>query len=83
MEWLGWVLIVVVVVVPFALLCYSAVTTGLEIGRKVQPFVDSFLNSLLRSRATPDRELHALRHQTTTAVVKYPKTLSETASTVT
>ena len=44
MEWLGWVLIVVVIVVPFALLCYSAVTTGLEIGRKVQPFVDSFFD---------------------------------------
>ena len=44
MEWFGWILIVVVVVLPFALLCYSAVTTGLEIGRKVQPFVDSFFD---------------------------------------
>lgn len=44
MEWLGWALIVVVVVVPFALLCYSVVKTGLEIGRKVQPFVDSFFD---------------------------------------
>lgn len=42
MEWFGWILIVVMVILPFALLCYSAVTTGLEIGRKVQPFVDSF-----------------------------------------
>ena len=44
MEWFGWILIVVVVVLPFALLCYSAVATGLEIGRKVQPFVDSFFD---------------------------------------
>lgn len=44
MEWFGWILIVVVVVLPFALLCYSAVATGLEIGRKVQPFVDSLFD---------------------------------------
>ena len=79
MEWFGWILIVVVVVVPFVLLCYSAVATGLEIGRRVQPFVDSFLILSLRSRAT-DRELHTLRHQTIKAVVKYPEPLSETAS---
>ena len=41
-DWMGWILVLVIVLLPLALLCYSAVTTGIEIGRKLQPFVDSF-----------------------------------------
>jgi hypothetical protein len=44
MDWMGWILVVVIVLLPLALLCYSAVTTGIEIGRKLQPFVDSFFD---------------------------------------
>ena len=44
MDWIGWILVVVIVLVPLALLCYSAVATGIEIGRKLQPFVDSFFD---------------------------------------
>ena len=47
MEWFGWilgVLFVLFVILSFALLCYIVVATGLEMGRKVQPFVDSFLD---------------------------------------
>ena len=55
MEWFGWILIVVVVVVPLALLCYSAVATGLELGRKVQPFVDFFLDFVATISGHPRR----------------------------
>ena len=44
MDWLGWILVLVIVLLPLALLCYSAVTTAIEIGRKLQPFVDSFFD---------------------------------------
>ena len=43
-DWMGWILVLVIVLLPLALLCYSAITTGIEIGRKLQPFVDSFLD---------------------------------------
>ena len=44
MDWLGWILVLVIVLLPLALLCYSAVATGIEIGQKLQPFVDSFFD---------------------------------------
>jgi len=44
LTWLGWILTFVFVGLPLALLCYSVVTTGFEIGRKAQPFVDSFFD---------------------------------------
>ena len=43
-EWILGVLFVLFVILSFALLCYSVVATGLEIGRKVQPFVDSLFD---------------------------------------
>ena len=33
-----------IALLPLALLCYSAVATGIEIDRKLQPFVDSFFD---------------------------------------
>ena len=44
MDWIGWILVLVIVLLPLALLCYSAVATGIEIGQKLQPFVDSFFD---------------------------------------
>jgi hypothetical protein len=46
MGWSGWILVVVLVLLPLALLVYSGVSTSIEIGRKVQPFVDSFLDAI-------------------------------------
>ena len=46
MGWMGWTLVVVVFVVPLALLCYSGISTGLEIWKKSQPFADSFFDAL-------------------------------------
>ena len=46
MNWIGPTLLVVLVILPLALLCYSGVSTGLEIWRKTQPFADSFFDAL-------------------------------------
>jgi len=46
MGWIGWILVVVIVVLPLGLLCFSAISTSLEIWRKSQPFVDSFFDAL-------------------------------------
>jgi membrane protein involved in colicin uptake len=46
MGWIGWILVVVLVLLPLALLVYSAVSTAIEIGRKGQPFVDSFFDAI-------------------------------------
>ena len=44
MGWVGWTLVTVIFILPLALLCYSAITTSVEISRKSQPFVDSFFD---------------------------------------
>ena len=46
MGWIGWILVVVFFVLPLGLLCFSAVSTSLEIWRKSQPFADSFFDAL-------------------------------------
>ena len=46
MVWIGWILVVVIFILPLALLCFSAVSTSLEIWRKCQPFADSFFDAL-------------------------------------
>ena len=46
MDWLSWILVLVIVLLPLALFCYSAVATGIEIGRKLQPFVDPFFDTV-------------------------------------
>jgi len=44
MGWIGWILVTVLVLMPLALLVYSTVSTGIEIGRKGRPFLESFLD---------------------------------------
>jgi len=46
MVWIGWILVVVIFILPLALLCYSGISTGIEIWRKGQPIVDSFFDAL-------------------------------------
>ena len=46
MGWIGWILVVVIVILPLALLCFSVVSTSLEIWRKSQPFADSLFDDL-------------------------------------
>ena len=45
MAWIGFgVFIAVFVLLPLGLLCYSAIATAIEVGRKGQPFLDSFFD---------------------------------------
>ena len=46
MVWIGWTLVAVIFILPLALLCYSGISTGIEIWRKGQPIVDSFFDAL-------------------------------------
>jgi hypothetical protein len=58
MGWIGWSLVVVVLVLPLALLCYSAVATAIEIDRKGQPYLDSFFAAIafISGYSKPRRE---------------------------
>ena len=55
MGWIGWILAAVLVLMPLALLVYSAVSTGIEFGRKGRPFLESFLDliALISGYARP------------------------------
>jgi len=46
MGWITWILLVVFAILLVAMICYSVIVTGLEMGRRIQPFVDSFFDAL-------------------------------------
>jgi len=46
MGWLGWLLVLVIFILPMGLLCFSVVSTSLEVWKKSQPFADSFFDAL-------------------------------------
>jgi hypothetical protein len=48
MGWLTWILLVVIAILLVAMLCYSVIVTGLEMGRRIQPFANSFFDALYR-----------------------------------
>jgi hypothetical protein len=46
MSWITWAFPLVVVAILLAMLCYSVIVTAIEIGRRIQPFANSFLDAL-------------------------------------
>jgi hypothetical protein len=46
MGWTTWILLVVFAILLVAMLCYSVIVTGLEMGRRIQPFANSFFDAL-------------------------------------
>ena len=46
MGWITSVFLLIVVAIVLAMLSYSVVVTGIEVGRRIQPFANSFLDGL-------------------------------------
>jgi len=46
MGWIKWIFLVVFAILLVAMISYSVIVTVLEMGRRIQPFVDSFLDAL-------------------------------------
>jgi hypothetical protein len=46
MGWITSVFLLIVVAIMLAMLSYSVVVTGIEMGRRIQPFASSFLDAL-------------------------------------
>ena len=58
MAWIGFfVFIAVFVLLPLGLLCYSAIATAIEVGRKGQPVLESFLDviAMISGYSRPSR----------------------------
>jgi len=53
MGWITWILLVVFAILRVAMICYSVIVTGLEMGRRIQPFVNSFLDALYSKMFRP------------------------------
>lgn len=46
MGWITWAFLLVVAAILLAMLCYSIIVTGIEMGRRMQPFANSFFDAL-------------------------------------